>query len=103
MEESESKGHIDEKLIKEIREEFARLTVKDFLSQTVLTLSTLAYQKMGVPDASAPYKDLDQAKLAIDACASLLKTLEPGLEPKERDALREVLSKVQIEFVGKGK
>ncbi len=55
----------DEELIKQIREEFAKLTVKDFLSQTFVTLSTLAYQKMGIPAGNAPYKDLNQAKLAI--------------------------------------
>lgn len=88
-----------EDVIKQLKEEFAKLTVKDFLSQTLLTLSTLAYQKMGVPSGNEPYKDLNQAKLAIDAYSSLLKTLEPHLEQENIDTCKNVLSKMQLDFV----
>ncbi len=92
----------DEKLIEQIRDEFAKLTVKDFLNQTLLTLSTLAYQKMGIPDANKSHKDLDQAKLAIDAYSDLFKCLEPCLEPDETDAFKQVLSKLKLDFVSTG-
>jgi len=91
----------DEELIKQIRDEFSKLTVKDFLSQNLITLSTLAHQKMGIPAANKQSADLDQAKLAIDAYSALLKVLDEQLGSEERDALREILSKLQIEFVAR--
>ncbi len=91
----------NEELIRQIREEFARLTVKDFLSQNLFTLSTLAQQKMGIPDANKQYEDLEQAKLAIDAFSALLNVLDDRLQSEETNALREILSKLQIEFVAR--
>jgi len=96
-----SKEVLDEKLINELREEFAKLTVKDFLSQTLATISTLAYQKMGIPSSCLQYKDLDQAKLAIDAFAELFKTLQSSMDQREIDAFNEVLTQMRIEFVKK--
>lgn len=91
----------DEELINQIREEFAKLTVKDFLSQTLLTLSTLAYQKMGVPSANEVNKDLVQAKLAIDAYSNLHECLKTHLEVPEQDSFQQILSQLQLEYVGK--
>lgn len=97
----ESKEVLDEKLINELRKEFAKLTVKDFLSQTLATISTLAYQKMGIPSSCIQYKDLNQAKLAIDAFSELFKTLQSSMDQREIDAFNEVLTQMRIEFVKK--
>ena len=93
----------DEELVNQIREEFAKLTVKDFLSQTLFTLSTLAYQKMGVPAANELIKDLDQAKLAIDAYSNLYECLKPQLENTEQDSFKQILSRLQLDYVNMSK
>jgi hypothetical protein len=89
----------EEDLINQLREEFAKLTVKDFLAQTLFTLSTLANQKMGIPAAVTATKDLEQAKTAIDAYSKLFECLAPQLKPEENEAFRQILSKMQLDFV----
>jgi hypothetical protein len=89
----------DEELINQLREEFAKLTVKDFLAQTLFTLSTLASQKMGIPAPMEASKDLDQAKTAIDAYGKLLECLESQLDQQEIDAFKQIRSKLQLDFV----
>ncbi len=100
MDDQNEKEHLtDEEVINQLREEFAKLTVKDFLAQTLFTLSTLANQKMGIPAAMEANKDLDQARTAIDAYGKLLECLESQLKPEEIDAFRQIRSKLQLDFV----
>ena len=50
----------------EIREALKKLRVEDVLLQTAATLIDLAARRMGLAEEDGP-KQLDQAKLAIDA------------------------------------
>jgi hypothetical protein len=76
-----------------IEEELRRLKVSDVLVQTVLTVSSLGFQKLA-PDT----RDLDQARLAIEALRALVPTLR-GFVPDE--ALRDstqVVSNLQLAY-----
>ena len=66
----------------EIREALKKLRVEDVLLQTAATLIDLAARRMGLAEEDGP-KQLDQAKLAIDA----IRALQP-LMTEEQQAAR---------------
>ena len=83
----------EEQLIEELQAELAKLKVSDLLLQTVYTISSLGYHRL-----SGEAKDLEQARLAIEALKALLPVLE-GAAPD--DAVRDfnqVLVNMQLAY-----
>jgi len=90
----------EEELIKELQEEIDKLTTKDIITQMMMSLSSLAYKKMGLPTGiNDKYKDKQQAKLAVDGFDALLKVTVDEVSAEERENLKASLSNLQINFV----
>ncbi len=75
----------------QLAEQIRQLRIQDILVSTVTTLGQLAYVKLEA-------KELDQAKLAIDAIAALLPTLEGTLDPSARRDFNQLLANVRLAF-----
>ena len=75
----------------QLAEQIRQLRIQDILLSTVTTLGQLAYVKIEA-------KELDQAKLAIDAIAALLPTLEGTLDPSARRDFNQLLANVRLAF-----
>ncbi len=90
----------EEEMIKKLQEEIDKLTTRDIITQMMMSLSSLAYKKMGLPvGVNDKYKDKQQAKLAIDGFDALLKVLMDEISAGERENLKSSLSNLQINFV----
>src|SRR4030066_195585 len=90
----------EEEMIKKLQEEIDKLTTRDIVTQMMMSLSSLAYKKMGIPiGVNDKYKDKQQAKLAIDAFDALLKVLMDEISAGEKENLKSSLSNLQINFV----
>jgi SET domain-containing protein len=90
----------EEEMIKELQEEINKLTTKDIIMQMMLSLSSLAYKKMGLPiGINDKYKDKQQAKLAVDSFDALLKVIMDEVSAEERENLKASLSNLQINFI----
>lgn len=86
-------GQDERQLIEELQSELAKLKISDLLLQTLYSVSSLAYHRLG-PEG----RDVDQAKLGIEALRALVPVLE-GSVPEE--ALREaqqVLANLQLAY-----
>src|SRR5205085_9984702 len=83
----------DQELIAELQAELSRLKVSDLLLQTVYTISSLGYHRL-----SGENRDLEQARLAIEALKALLPVLQ-GAVPEEavRD-FNQVLVNMQLAY-----
>jgi hypothetical protein len=77
----------------EIREALKKLRVEDVLLQTAATLIDLAARRMGLAEDDGP-RQLDQAKLAIDA----IRALQPLMTEEQQAAVREPLSQLQMAY-----
>jgi hypothetical protein len=77
----------------EIREALKKIRVEDVLLQTAATLIDLAARRMGLAEDDGP-KQLDQAKLAIDA----IRALQPLMTEEQQAAVREPLSQLQMAY-----
>jgi len=83
----------EQKLLEELQEELTKLKVSDLLLQTLYTVSSLGYHRV-----SGEAKDLQQAKLAIEALKALLPVLEGSVPGDALVDFRRVLANLQLAY-----
>ena len=83
----------EEELAQQLAEELRRLRVEDVLIQTLITISSIGYRRLGLTEETRGDRDLQQAKLAIDTMTALTPVLE-GVVPEDliRDFNQSVAS-----------
>jgi hypothetical protein len=92
-EEQQPSGKSKEELLQQVEEELKKLKVSDLLVQLLYTLSSLGYRKLSPED-----RDLDEAKLAIEALRALVPVLEGAVgEDLVRD-FRQVTANLQLAY-----
>lgn len=72
------------------------------IPELVQVLADLAWQKLGLrPDAATgvTQRDLDQAKLCIDAVAALAGVIDPRLEGGDQREIRNLVTNLRMNFV----
>lgn len=92
----------DEEAAKEPVEPLQPLDVHALLKLCFAQLAAAAWQKMGLqpdPFTNTIVKDIDQARLAIDAAADLLKHLQPSLQGQEARDYQTMLTDLRLNFV----
>ena len=86
MPDEDGRRQDEQELLEQLEAELRRMEVGDYLAQLLITLSSLAFQRLGLtPDTTAD-RDLDQARLAVDAFAAVLDV--SGTAPGRRTRLR---------------
>ncbi len=89
----------EEELRKRAEEILKKLTVSDIVIEMVINLSSLAYQKMGIPKhVNAEYKDMEQARLAIDCIDAILKILSDRLPAEKVQPLIGTLDNLKLNY-----
>ena len=80
--------------LEQLREQLASVSAGDVVAEASLSLIALAYVRLGIPpEQHERYRDLDAARLLIDALGGLLSATEGRLgaaEPGLRDALAQL-------------
>ena len=87
----------EEELRARLEEELRRITVRDVLLQTVVSLINLAGQRLGIGEGGAETRDLAQVRMAIEAVRALLPLLEED-NPEQVKPVRDALSQLQIAY-----
>jgi len=97
---AEGQKPTDEELMKQLEEELQKLQVSDLLVQTLYTVSSLGFRKLSEDD-----RDLDQARLAIEALRALLPVLEGSVGDELVRDFKQVTSNLQLAYAeaAKGK
>jgi hypothetical protein len=83
----------EEELRAALEEQMKKITVKDVLLQTVITLINVSARKLGLAGEESE-KDLDQARQGIEG----VRALVPLLPEQEQAAVREPLSQLQMVY-----
>ena len=83
----------DEQLMRQLEEELKKLQVADLLVQTLYTASSLGYRRLSEED-----RDLDQARLAIEALRALVPVLEGSVGEDVLRDFRQVTSNLQLAY-----
>ena len=66
----------EERVAQELAEELRQIKVEDVLIQTLVTVSSLGYRRLGLTEDTRDDRDLDQARLAIETMRALTPVLE---------------------------
>jgi hypothetical protein len=83
----------EQKLIEELQAELAKLKVSDLLLQTLYSISSLGYHRL-----SAETRDLEQARLAIEALRALVPVLEGSVPDEALRDFNQVLANLQLAY-----
>jgi hypothetical protein len=83
----------DEELVKQLEEELKKLKVADLLVQTLYTVSSLGYRKLSEED-----RDVEQARLAIEALRALLPVLDGVVGEEIVRDFKQVTSNLQLAY-----
>lgn len=76
----------EEELRERIEEGLRKVRVQDVLLESVVTLINLTARRIGKPDE----RDLDQARVGIEAVRAVVDLLEPEPQAQVRNALSEL-------------
>ena len=66
----------EEQLARQLAEDLRRLRIEDVLIQTLITVSSIGYRRLGLTEDTKDDRDLQQVKLAIDTMTALTPVLE---------------------------
>lgn len=88
----------DAEAMERLQQEIRNLPVSEHLLYMMHSLSALAVDRIGLGGGDSTQRDLEQAKLAIDAFKALLDVLERA-KPDQAAAHRGVLSQLQMAYV----
>ena len=83
----------EEQLMRQLEEELKKLQVADLLVQTLYTVSSLGYRRLSEED-----RDLDQARLAIEALRALVPVLEGSVGEDVLRDFKQVTSNLQLAY-----
>ena len=93
MSDTEAQQPSDEELMKQLEEELKKLKVSDLLVQTLYTVSSVGYRKLSEED-----RDLEQARLAIEAMRALLPVLEGTIADELVRDFKQVTANLQLAY-----
>lgn len=83
----------DEVTEQELLDALGRLQVSDLLVQTLSTVSSLAYHRL-----AEEHRDLEQARLAIEALRALVPVLAGAVPPELTRDFEQVLANLQLAY-----
>jgi hypothetical protein len=83
----------DEELVRQLEAELQKLKVSDLLVQTLYTVSSLGYRRLSEED-----RDLEQARLAIEALRALMPVLEGSVGEELVRDFKQVTANLQLAY-----
>jgi predicted nucleic acid-binding protein len=83
----------DDELLEQLEVELQKLKVSDLLVQTLYTVSSLGYRRL-----SERERDLEQARLAIEALRALLPILEGSVAEELVRDFKQVTANLQLAY-----
>ena len=87
----------EEELRAQLEEEIKRVRVEDVVLQSVVSILNLSARRIAKDDE----RDLDQAKVGIDAARALVDLVKPDAQPQLRQAISE-LQMLYAQHAGEG-
>ena len=87
-----------EAVARELAEELRKLRVEDVLVNTLVHVSSIGYQRLGLTEDSAAERDLPQTALAIETLRALIPVLEDFLTRELVASFEEQVANLQLAY-----
>lgn len=94
-EKQEAESPSESELLEQLEAEVRKLKVSDVLGQTVYTISSLGWRRL----AQGEERNLDEARLAIEAIRALLPLLRSELSEQAFRDFESVVANMQLAYV----
>ncbi|MHB8896850.1 MAG: DUF1844 domain-containing protein [Candidatus Geothermincolia bacterium] len=89
----------EEELRQRIEEVMEKITVADIVLDMMISLTSLAFQRMGIPsEVNEKFKDMEQARLAIDCLDALAKVLDGQVSAEQIEPLKGAIANLKLNF-----
>jgi hypothetical protein len=88
----------DDELARELAEELRRLRVEDVLIQTLVTISSIGYRRLGLTEDTREDRDLEQSRLAIDTLRAVTPVLEQVVPAELVQQFAEQVASLQLAY-----
>ena len=95
----------EEQLAQQLAEELRRLRVEDVVIQSLITISSIGYRRLGLTEDTKDDRDLQQAKLAIDTMSAMTPVLEKVVPEELIREFQQSVASLQLAYAqaaGKG-
>jgi uncharacterized protein DUF1844 len=83
--------------LEQLREQLASVPAGEVVAEAAVPLITMAQIRMGLPEENARFRDLEAARLLVDALGGLLQATEGRLGAPE-PSLRNALANLRLAF-----
>jgi hypothetical protein len=83
----------EDELVEQLQQELNKLKISEVLVQTVFTVSSLGYRRLGEED-----RDLEQARMAIEALRALVPVLKGTVPDEVTRDFEQLLANMQIAY-----
>jgi hypothetical protein len=87
-----------EQLAEELAKVLRRLKVEDMLIQTLVTVSSIGYRRLGLTEETKDERDLDQARLAIETMNAIMPVLERFVPEELARDFRQSVANLQLAY-----
>lgn len=95
---SERSPEEQERLAEELVDALRQLKVEDVLIQTLVTVSSIGYRRLGLTEDTADERDLEQTRLAIEAMNAISPVLERFVPEELVRDFRQSVASLQLAY-----
>jgi hypothetical protein len=95
---SEQSPEEQERLAEEFAEALRQLKVEDVLIQTLVTVSSIGYRRLGLTEDTKEDRDLEQSRLAIEAMNAITPVLERFVPEELVRDFRSSVANLQLAY-----
>jgi hypothetical protein len=88
----------EEELARELAEELRRLRVEDVLIQSLVSISSIGYRRLGLTEDTRADRDLEQARLAIETLRAVTPVLEQVVPAELVQQFQEQVASLQLAY-----
>ncbi|MBU2603587.1 MAG: DUF1844 domain-containing protein [Actinobacteria bacterium] len=89
----------EEELVERLQEEMRKITVTDYLTHLLVSLSSMAFQRLGLMPETVAERDLVQARMAIDAFEALANVLSGKVGDQDAAMYRSTVHQMRMAYV----
>ena len=88
----------ENQIAQELAEELRRLRIEDVLIQTLITISSIGYRRLGLTAETKDDRDLQQVRLAIETMGALTPVLEDVVPAELIREFHESVASLQLAY-----
>jgi hypothetical protein len=97
-EEEPERIELDENVARALAEELRKLNVEDVLIQTLVTVSSIGYRRLGLTDETREDRDLRQVELTIETMKALTPVLRKFVPDELVGSFDEQIANLQLAY-----